>query len=128
MKNDNKYRRVYAEMFLTNISATLFALRRVILLRSDIRLSAECYLATPSYKRIEYHETDRFNITFAKQKYHADFSQHITIQTKKKEKTRDKRIFSFLLLVGLGFCPNAFVHTNAMLVLIEQYILKQKLR
>ena len=27
------------------------------------------------------------------------------------------RIFSFLLLVGLGYCPAEFVHTNAMLVL-----------
>ncbi len=27
------------------------------------------------------------------------------------------RIFSFLLLVDLGYCPAEFVHTNAMLVL-----------
>ncbi len=29
------------------------------------------------------------------------------------------RIFSFLLLVGLGYCPSAFVLTNAMLVLLN---------
>ncbi|MBQ1254613.1 MAG: hypothetical protein IIX91_02380, partial [Clostridia bacterium] len=57
------------------------------------------------------------HITFAKRKYHADFSQHITYQTKRKRRLVMIRIFSFLLLMGLGYCPSAFVLTNAMLVL-----------
>ena len=40
------------------------------------------------------------------------------LSDKKKEKTRcNKRFFSFLLSVGLGYRPAVFVHTNAMLVL-----------
>ena len=36
---------------------------------------------------------------------------------KEREDSLPKQIFSFLLLVGLGYCPTAFVHTNAMPVL-----------
>ena len=59
-------------------------------------------------------EFSKENITPPKAAYH--------LSDKKKEKTRDKRIFSFMLLVGLGFCPTSFVHTNAMLVLTENTI------
>ena len=36
---------------------------------------------------------------------------------KEREDSPKKRIFSFLLLVGLGYCRAVFVLTNAMLVL-----------
>ncbi len=61
-----------------------------------------------------------------KDKGYVDLDSHPSryVTNKKKEKTRcNIRIFSFLLLVGLGYCPRAFVHTNAMLVLTQYIIL-----
>ena len=40
--------------------------------------------------------------------YHADFRQHSIMQTKRKRRLVVMRIFSFLLLVGLGYYPTIF--------------------
>ena len=63
--------------------------------------------------RTEYHETDRFHITFAKRKYHADQSQHITVQTKRKRRIVITNLL-FSVVSGFDIRPSASVHTNAM--------------
>ena len=88
-------------ILLTEYHASSIRLRRVILLRSDIRLTpSDICFASLWANRISL-ESQGFNITFAKRKYHADDSQHITKQVK-KEKTREYTNLLFSVVRGFA--------------------------
>ena len=61
--------------YVVIVFLVIFALRRVLLLRSDIRLSAEWYSLCECWWRIEYHCDEVTISLLRKQKYHAEQSE-----------------------------------------------------
>ena len=108
--------------------ASSICLRRVLLLRSVIRLTpSDICFASLWANRISL-KPQGFNITFF-WKYLATgevFSKEnitltiVSISLNRQKEREDSLIYEsslFCCSVGLGYCPTEFVHTNAMLVL-----------